>query len=258
LRFAAEHHVEDGRVQVRKGTTIPYLSHLMIVAGYVWESGGDTNQAIAAVLHDTIEDTDVTWDDLVTYFGEDVANLVKECSDGVDDDRHRDAATWMSRKAGYIGSIPHKSDRAKLVTAADKAHNGSAIVADVVAHGPAVWERFNAHPVEIVWYYHEVLDGVAPALEGTPVRVRLQRTVEDLQALCAALEREQKVADTLTSARNLCPKCGSDAVPIIYGYPLPATMRASERGEIALGGCMPGPNNLACPNCEHRWKSPRR
>lgn len=186
LSFAAEHHVdqtsEGQQVHVRKGTTTPYLSHLMIVAGFVWESGGDTQQVIAAVLHDTIEDTAVTHDVLVTEFGRDVADLVAACSDQ-SDTGVRDASTWRVRKESYVQTLSTKSPRAKLITAADKAHNGSAIVADIRTFGPTVWSRFNASPAEIAWYYTSVADGVRDDLAHLPVMARLDDAVASLSAL---------------------------------------------------------------------------
>jgi hypothetical protein len=244
LAFAAQHHREDDKVQVRKGTTVPYLSHLMIVAGFVWESGGDTNQAVAAVLHDTLEDTNVTREMLAAEFSEDVAELVEACSDGLDE-QPRDETTWRDRKRRYLDMLPMKSDRAKLVTAADKAHNGSAIVADVQAHGVDVWKRFNATPAEVLWYYERVLRGVSVTLAGTPVISRLASTVDDLKQLVAQLEASR--------TPGTCPSCGSPGKPLLFGYPRPEAMDAAERGEIALGGCMPEPFTMRCTNCGHDW-----
>ncbi|MCY7290169.1 MAG: HD domain-containing protein [Cryobacterium sp.] len=187
--FAAKHHVEEGHIQFRKGTETPYLSHLLIVAGFVWEAGGDTEQVIAAVLHDTLEDTVVEEADLRHQFGDGVTDLVVACSDGVDGGQ-RDKSTWRERKWAYVDALPHKPARALLVTAADKAHNGSAIVADVRAHGREVWGRFNATPADIAWYYMSVLDAVTPSLKGSPLLERLRSSVRDLTELAAAATSE--------------------------------------------------------------------
>lgn len=185
IGFAAEHHVEpDGSIQLRKGTDIPYLSHLLAVAALVWEGGGDTDQVVAGVLHDVLEDTGVSEVQLRDRFGDEVTELVKACSDGLDDGAGhalpRDASTWGARKKPYLDALPGKSPRAKLITAADKAHNGSTIVGDVKAHGPDVWERFNATEADLVSYYQEVLAAVRDDLPSNPVVARLESTVAEL------------------------------------------------------------------------------
>lgn len=185
IGFASQHHQEpDGSIQFRKKTEIPYLSHLLIVAGYVWEAGGDTNQVVAAVLHDVLEDTTVTDVALRERFGDDVTDIVVACSDGLDG-APRDASTYHQRKQSYVKALAHKSPRALLVTAADKAHNGSAIVADVRALGPEVWGRFNATPADISWYYTAVLEAVTPSLQGNPLLERLRSSVRELTELAA-------------------------------------------------------------------------
>lgn len=190
IKFASRHHQEpDGSIQFRKGTKTPYLSHLLIVAGFVWEAGGDTDQVVAAVLHDTLEDTAVTEADLRKRFGDGVTDLVVACSDGLDG-APRDASTWRQRKQSYVDALAYKAPRALLVTAADKAHNSSAIVADVRAHGPEVWGRFNATPADIGWYYTAVLEAVTPSLQGNPLLERLRSSVRDLTELAAAATSE--------------------------------------------------------------------
>lgn len=186
IEFASQHHNEpEGSIQLRKGTNTPYLSHLLIVAGFVWEAGGDTEQVIAAVLHDTLEDTEVTEHTLEERFGQGVTDLVIACSDGLDG-APRDASTWRERKQAYINALANKPARALLVTAADKAHNGSAIVADVRAHGSEVWTRFNAAPADIAWYYNAVLTAVTPSLQGNPLLERLRSSVCALTELATA------------------------------------------------------------------------
>jgi hypothetical protein len=76
------------------------------------------------------------------------------------------------------------------VTAADKAHNGSAIVADVQAHGSEVWARFNAAPADIAWYYNAVLAAVTPSLQGNPLLERLRSSVQALTELATAAPSE--------------------------------------------------------------------
>ncbi len=193
LRFAIASHVEpDGTPQLRKGTNVPYLSHLLSVSALVWEAGGDEDQAIAGLLHDTIEDTDTTAEELRELFGAEVARLVVACSDGdAESDGQsppRDATTWRSRKEACVAHLEQTDIRPKLVTAADKLHNATAIVtdaeSDIEEPGEAsVWVRFNASPTDIVWYYEAVLAALRPDLDGTPLLRRLIQAVERMKEL---------------------------------------------------------------------------
>lgn len=190
VALAVQQHVEpDGSPQVRKGTRIPYLSHLLAVAALVWEAGGDEDQAIAAILHDTLEDTTATEAALEARFGPEVARLVVACSDGLEAEGRRDATTWAVRKQGYVNHLKDAEPRAALISTADKLHNAISIVADLeqaelTAGGAAsVWGRFNAPPKQILWYYREVLGAVEPKLGGTSLYKRLAETVERMALL---------------------------------------------------------------------------
>ena len=122
LAFATERHGE----QRRKGTEVPYVSHLLGTCALVLEAGGDEDEAIAALLHDTLEDQVATFDEVADVFGERVAGIVRECSDSEEDPK----PSWKERKAAYLEALPHHSRSAILVSNADKLHNLRTIVAD--------------------------------------------------------------------------------------------------------------------------------
>jgi GTP pyrophosphokinase len=171
--YAAEIH----KTQPRKGTEIPYLSHLMAVAGIVLENGGDEDIAIAALLHDVIEDGggDDARQEIRRRFGQRVVSIVDECTDA----EVFPKPPWRPRKEAYIAHLKHASPSARLVSAADKLHNASAILADYRVVGEALWERFNASRDEILWYYQSL---VAAFKEGgtTPLIEELERVVCEL------------------------------------------------------------------------------
>lgn len=157
VRFAAECH--EG--QYRKGTTIPYISHPIAVAAMVLEDGGDEDQAIAAVLHDTIEDCPgVTEEVIGERFGDTVADLVVCCtkSRGAGDQmaaRFGRPPGAMSSKTEFVWRIrqPGFPVEALTVAIADKCHNASAISGDLRMVGEGLWSRFNASRAETIAYY---------------------------------------------------------------------------------------------------------
>lgn len=143
--------------QVRKGTTVPYLAHLMSVAALVLENGGDEDAAIAGLLHDAVEDADdgAAVEAVIRgQFGDRVAGIVLACSDAIAVPG-QPKARWRERKIAYIAHITAERDPAALlVSACDKLHNARTIVADLRASGPATWQRFSQKdPAAHLWYY---------------------------------------------------------------------------------------------------------
>lgn len=186
--FAAQAHRDSqGRHQHRKGSpSNPYLSHLMAVSAIVWESGGDEDLAIAGLLHDTIEDAGVTEDGLAAVFGHRVAGIVAQCSDG-EPGGERSARTWEVRKRTYLEHLREAPYDVKLVSAADKLHNASAIAADAAFFGASYWDHFNSTPEQSLWYHRSVVDALDADLSLKPggqlLMARLRRAVEDLAAV---------------------------------------------------------------------------
>jgi (p)ppGpp synthase/HD superfamily hydrolase len=178
LDYAALHH--DG--QLRKGTYIPYLAHLLGVCALVLDYGGDEDQAIAGLLHDVIEDCGEQHRDSVrATFGDRVADIVEGCTDGVPDSEGV-KAPWRQRKAAYLAHLRDAPRDTLLVSACDKLHNARAIAADVRAIGADVFTRFKAGREGTLWYYAALLDVFGARMgEAAPLVVELRAAVEDMR-----------------------------------------------------------------------------
>lgn len=120
------------RQQVRKGTSIPYITHLMAVSAIVGECGGDEDQMIAALLHDAMEDQGVTRQEAEQRFGKRVADIVEGCTDTIE----RPKPPWRQRKERYLAHLLDADSDTKLVSAADKLHNARSILGDLRVIGP--------------------------------------------------------------------------------------------------------------------------
>lgn len=177
LAFALDAH--GG--QVRKGTRIPYVSHVIRVCGLVLEHGGDARQAAAGLLHDTIEDCDVKEAELRARFGRDVAGMVRALSDVLEGDTAQRKSPWLRRKRAYLDRLARVPRRARLVAACDKLDNLRGIVEDVAASGTRSLRRFSGTPRQLRWYYEAVIEALAPHV---PQRLRAE-----LRLLLAELAR---------------------------------------------------------------------
>lgn len=148
--------------QYRKGADppIPYISHLLTVAGIVIEHGGTEDEAIAALLHDSIEDAGQTVESLTAEFSATVAAIVAACTDDVPGIDRGSVGGWRIRKEGYIAHLTenHLTSAALLVSCADKLANARSILADLEAIGPAVFERFKGGADGTLWYYRALAD----------------------------------------------------------------------------------------------------
>lgn len=176
--FALARRLHDG--QTRKGSTTPYLSHVLAVAGIVSEYGGDEDQVIAALLHDTVEDQGgrPLLARLQAQFGERVAALVEACTDAFDHPK----PPWKDRKLAYLARIPQAPHDARLIIAADKIHNLRSMIADYEQVGDRLWDRFTASREETMWYYGAVRDALRPDWNH-PALLELQRTLATLRTL---------------------------------------------------------------------------
>ncbi len=176
LAYAVELH----RRQPRKGTGVPYVSHLLSVAALVLEHGGTEDQAIAALLHDAVEDQGgkPTAAAIRSRFGDDVADIV----DGCTDTDVTPKPPWRARKEAYLARVRHEPAHVRLVSAADKLHNARTMVTDLRIHGPALWERFNAGRDETLWYLGALVEAFREA-GTTPVVEELARTVAELEVV---------------------------------------------------------------------------
>jgi (p)ppGpp synthase/HD superfamily hydrolase len=171
VAFAAKHHA----AQKRKETDIPYLSHLLQVAGLVLEHGGTIDQAIAGLLHDAVEDCpDVTVRQLRETFGARVAAIVADCTDATHADKRSRSLSWKERKLRYLAHLADSSDASVLVVACDKRQNLGALVGDVRVHGVGYLRRFNSTPQQQVWYYASVLRAIGRRI---PARLRAEMEI---------------------------------------------------------------------------------
>jgi len=146
--------------QRRKGTPAPYASHLLQVAGLVLEHGGSVDQAVAALLHDVVEDTPATVEDVDRHFGPAVAAIVADCTDAFPGDTPARKAPWRQRKERFLDRLGDVSSTSALVIACDKRHNLATMVADVRREGvdAIAPPRFSAAIADQLWYHGAVLD----------------------------------------------------------------------------------------------------
>lgn len=162
LGYAMELH----GTQARKGTTIPYLAHLLAVASLVIEHGSTEDEAIAALLHDAIEDQGgaPTREEIRRRFGDTVVAIVDGCTDA----EVVPKPPWRQRKEAYIAHLQQAPAAVQLVSIADKLHNARAILADYHTLGETLWARFHGGREGTLWYYRTLLQvfrevGTAPA-----------------------------------------------------------------------------------------------
>lgn len=178
LVFAARLHAD----QKRKGTEIPYVSHLLGVASLVIENGGDETEAIAALLHDAVEDQGgaSTLEEIRRRFGDRVAEIVAGCTDAETVPK----PPWRERKERYVAHLAETTASVRFVSSADKLHNARAILGDYRRIGDDLWNRFTGGREGTLWYYRALVDAFRAA-GGTPVLDELDRVVTELETLSA-------------------------------------------------------------------------
>jgi (p)ppGpp synthase/HD superfamily hydrolase len=179
LAYAARIHA----TQLRKGTRIPYVSHLIAVAGLVLENGGGEDEAIAALLHDAAEDCGgrKRLAQIERKFGQKVARIVDGCTDTYEDPK----PPWRPRKEAYLLHLPQASPSVRLVATADKLHNARCVLADYRTKGEELWKRFNAPKEELLWYHRAVTETLKKA-GMSPLVEELDRVVGELERLTSS------------------------------------------------------------------------
>lgn len=178
--FAATAHAE----QVRKSTTIPYVSHLMSVSALVMEHGGDEDQAIAGLLHDVIEDCGADYEAVIRErFGERVTRIVRACTDADTTPK----PPWQERKEAYLQHLQQEGPEVLLVSASDKLHNARAIVSDLQAIGLDMFKRFSAPKAQVLWYYRSLAGIYQTSLPGR-LADEVLRAVDTMHELAEASE----------------------------------------------------------------------
>ena len=177
LVYAARLH----RDQVRKGSGIPYVNHLLVVAAKVGENGGTEEEVIAALLHDAPPEDHggrARLEEIRERFGGEVAEIVAGCTDTYEDPK----PAWQPRKEGYVAHVRTAPASVRLVSAADKLHNARSILADLRTSGDALWGRFAGGKEGTLWYYRALVGAYATA--GTNAVVEeLGEVVREIESL---------------------------------------------------------------------------
>lgn len=187
IRFASRLHSS----QVRKGSQIPYLSHLLAVSSLVMEHAGSEDEAIAALLHDAIEDRGDSYPggraelrrQISELFGDPVLEIVNGCTDDEGFTKSDGPSGWRERKLAYISHLETASSSVRLVSCADKLHNARCLVSDYRRDGDRIWARFRTGQAsDQLWVYSELCIRFA----GNPgnLAAELSWTVEELRRLC--------------------------------------------------------------------------
>lgn len=179
------------RNQVRKATTNPYIAHLLAVTALVIEHEGDEDQAVAALLHDAIEDHPRggrTREEIGRMFGDRVLQIVLGCTDADTDPKPE----WRPRKEAYLAHLATARIEVRRVAAADKLHNARAILTDYRRLGESFWQRFNAKRDDQLWYYR----GVVTALRGGNGPGAITNLVDELDEVVRATEAEAGLRQT--------------------------------------------------------------
>lgn len=168
------------RDQTRKGSSTPYITHLLAVAAIVGENGGTEDEVVAALLHDAPEDRGgkERLEDIRASFGDEVAEIVAGCTDTYEHPK----PAWWPRKEAYIAHVAEASPSVRLVSAADKLHNARSILEDLRSLGDELWNRFTGGKEGTLWYYSVLVETYTDA--GTnPVVKELDRVVRQIEAL---------------------------------------------------------------------------
>ena len=170
--------------QTRKGTGIPYISHLLSVTALALEFGASEEEAIGALLHDAAEDAGGRGrlEDIRVRFGDKVADIV----DGCTDTHETPKPDWQKRKDDYIAHLAEASASVLLVSGCDKLHNARSIVMDLKKHGDKLWERFGGGKEGTIWYYETLVERFKE--HGAPGGLvdELDRKVKEMQRLAFA------------------------------------------------------------------------
>ncbi len=182
LAYACQLHA----AQVRKSSGVPYIAHLLAVASLALEHGADEDEAIAAVLHDAVEDQGgaPVLAEIARRFGPGVAAIVDGCSDTDLDPK----PPWRQRKEQFLARLGGAGHGVQLVSAADKLHNVRSLIEDFRRHGDALWPRFTGGREGSLWYYRAVVEELSGARCAALVE-ELDRAVSELERLVAAAPR---------------------------------------------------------------------
>lgn len=176
LGFAYRLHA----TQTRKGTSIPYIAHLLAVTALVISDGGDEDQAIAALLHDAVEDQGglPTLQQIRSRFGERVARIVDGCTDAYGSPK----PPWRERKERYLDHLKSAPPEVLRVSLADKLHNARSILRDLRQNGDDTWNRFHGGKSGTLWYYHTLVQVFQGKFES-PMVAEFAQVVGEIESL---------------------------------------------------------------------------
>ncbi len=170
FQFALDKH--DG--QYRKGTSIPYITHPYAVGMILKHHGYSDHVVAAGLLHDTLEDTNTSPEEIFQQFGSEVLSLVQAASE------QDKTLSWEERKSRTIQALPKKSEAQLAVILADKLHNIRSIGNDLNEIGEAVWNKFNSGKHSQAWYYRGILNEIAPRQQEMPLFHLLEAEVKQV------------------------------------------------------------------------------
>ncbi len=181
-------HIHGG--QLRKKTRIPYIAHILGVTAIAMEYGANETEAIAALLHDAVEDCGGAkrLRDIQGKFGKAVARIV----DGCTDTDQVPKPPWLERKKAYVAHVRHASTSTKLVSASDKLHNIRAILMNYRQAGEKLWSRFNGGKEGALWYYRALVNVFGGGKRIQPLVEEIDRVLTELESLANAGRRVTK------------------------------------------------------------------
>ncbi len=174
LTYATQLHAQ----QVRKGSGVPYIAHLLGTASIALEYGANEDEAISALLHDAIEDQggDATRAEIRRRFGENVTSIVSGCTDADTTPK----PPWRQRKEAYIAHLATASPSVLLVSASDKLYNAQSILKDYRVLGESLWNRFQGGKEGVLWYDRALVDAFTKR-GNTPLVQELARVVTEIE-----------------------------------------------------------------------------
>jgi GTP pyrophosphokinase len=184
LSYATRIHGAD----LRKGTSVPYVAHLLGVCALVLADRGTEDEAIAALLHDTLEDhpEEVDRTDIARRFGTDVLAIIEACTDTPIDYKGGPKPPWRERKTAYVGHVGRVDALGRRVALADKLDNVRSVVADYRDIGESIWKRFNAGQRDQLWFYRALARAFREGGATGFLVEEFERTVSELESLAGA------------------------------------------------------------------------
>lgn len=190
IEFAAKAHmhqpIKPGKA-FRKGTDTPYFTHPFAVGLILARYGCHEELIIAGLLHDCIEDTKVTADEIKSIFGDIVVDIVKGCSEPDKED------TWENRKKHTIQYLKKASLEVRIVSCADKLHNLRSTIADYKINGELLWDRFKRGKQEQIWYYTGLSKVFSNGIDGHPIFSEFNRVVIEFSRILSVSNKTRQI-----------------------------------------------------------------